>query len=42
VLRQPGMNASLTFCETPITGNDRKALAEQAHDGVQALFTPCE
>lgn len=42
VLRQPGMNVTLTFCDAPITGNDRKVLAEQAHDGVQALFAPCE
>jgi len=40
VLRQRGLNARVTFGETPVSGADRKLLAEQAHAAVQALFIP--
>ncbi len=40
VLRQRGLNAVVTFGETPISGSDRKLLAEQARAAVQALFIP--
>ncbi len=39
-LRQRGLEALLTFGDHPIVGTDRKLLAEQAHDAVQALFQP--
>ena len=42
VLRQPGLNAKLSFGETPISGTDRKLLAEQTRAAVQALFQPVD
>ena len=41
-LRQRGLDAVLTFGETPVFGTDRKLLAEQAHAAVQALFQPVD
>ena len=42
VLRGPGFNAKVTFGKEPIQGTDRKVLAEQLHDAVQAIFEPTE
>jgi 1-acyl-sn-glycerol-3-phosphate acyltransferase len=42
VLRQRGLNAKLSFGETPISGRDRKLLAEQTRAAVQALFEPVD
>lgn len=42
MLRQPGFNATVTFGDTPISGMDRKVLAEQLRDAVQAQFTPID
>ena len=35
-----GLDATLTFGETPIAGDDRKALARDLHSAVGALFDP--
>lgn len=42
LLRRPYFNAVLTFGEKPISGTDRKALAQELHDAVQKQFIPCE
>lgn len=40
LLRLPGFDATITFGEAPITGNDRKELADALCDAVRARFTP--
>jgi 1-acyl-sn-glycerol-3-phosphate acyltransferase len=42
VLREKGLNAVLTFAEGPITGTDRKLLAQSAHETVMSVFRPME
>lgn len=42
LLRLPGFEAVIRYADAPLTGEDRKALAQKAHDQVAALFTPLE
>jgi len=40
LLRQPRFTATIHFGEAPLAGTDRKALAAQLHEAVQAPFVP--
>lgn len=42
MLRLPHVTATIRFAETPVTGTDRKALAEAAHAVVSGMFVPLE
>ena len=42
VLRRKRLSATVTFGDEPLTGTDRKVLAQQLHDAVQRIFVPVE